>query len=114
MRDIEIIDAGPALVVGAGLAGLFAALKFQVRPVTILAGSPIGSGASSFWAQGGIAAAMGVACLVQPWCLPRHGRSHTAAPDLCKRRPAGVSQRVEPRGHPFRTCPPAIAGGRRP
>ena len=59
MRDIEIIDAGPALVVGAGLAGLFAALKFQVRPVTILAGSPIGSGASSFWAQGGIAAAMG-------------------------------------------------------
>ncbi len=59
MREIEIIDAGPALVVGAGLAGLFAALKFQVRPVTILAGSPIGSGASSFWAQGGIAAAMG-------------------------------------------------------
>ena len=58
MRDIEIIDAGPALVVGAGLAGLFAALKFQVRPVTILAGSPIGSGASSFWAQGGIAAAL--------------------------------------------------------
>lgn len=59
MRDIEVIDAGPALVVGAGLAGLFAALKFKVRPVTILAGSPIGSGASSFWAQGGIAAAMG-------------------------------------------------------
>ncbi|MFT3808927.1 MAG: L-aspartate oxidase [Micropepsaceae bacterium] len=59
MRDIDVIDAGPALVVGAGLAGLFAALKFQVRPVTILAGSPIGSGASSFWAQGGIAAAMG-------------------------------------------------------
>lgn len=59
MRDIEVIDAGPALVVGAGLAGLFAALKFKVRPVTILAGSPIGSGASSFWAQGGIAAALG-------------------------------------------------------
>lgn len=59
MSDIEIIDAGPALVVGAGLAGLFAALKFKVRPVTVLAGSAIGSGASSFWAQGGIAAAMG-------------------------------------------------------
>ncbi len=59
MRDIEVIDAGPALVVGAGLAGLFAALKFAVRPVTILAGSPIGSGASSFWAQGGIAAPLG-------------------------------------------------------
>lgn len=59
MSDHETIDAGPALVVGAGLAGLFAALTFKVRPVTILAGSPIGSGASSFWAQGGIAAAMG-------------------------------------------------------
>jgi L-aspartate oxidase len=59
MSDYEVIDAGPALVVGAGLAGLFAALKFQVRPVTILAGSPIGSNASSAWAQGGIAAAMG-------------------------------------------------------
>ena len=59
MSDIEIIDAGPALVVGAGLAGLFAALKFKVRPVTILAGSPIGSNASSAWAQGGISAAIG-------------------------------------------------------
>ncbi|BCW89583.1 L-aspartate oxidase [Alphaproteobacteria bacterium SO-S41] len=59
MSDYKVIDAGPALVVGAGLAGLFAALKFKVRPVTILAGSPIGSNASSAWAQGGIAAAMG-------------------------------------------------------
>ncbi len=59
MSDVEIIDAGPALVVGAGLAGLFAALTFKVRPVTILTGSPIGSNASSAWAQGGIAAAIG-------------------------------------------------------
>lgn len=59
MTDFETIDAGPALVVGAGLAGLFAALAFKVRPVTILAGSPIGSNASSAWAQGGIAAAVG-------------------------------------------------------
>jgi L-aspartate oxidase len=59
MSKYQIIDAGPALVVGAGLAGLFAALQFKVRPVTILAGSPIGSNASSVWAQGGIAAAMG-------------------------------------------------------
>ena len=59
MTDYEVIDAGPALVVGAGLAGLFAALAFKVRPVTILAGSPLGSNASSAWAQGGIAAAVG-------------------------------------------------------
>lgn len=46
------------LIVGGGLAGLFCALKFAPRPVTILATAPLGSGSSSAWAQGGIAAAM--------------------------------------------------------
>lgn len=47
------------LIVGGGLAGLFCALKLAPRPVTILASAPLGTGASSVWAQGGIAAAMG-------------------------------------------------------
>src|SRR5258706_292090 len=47
------------LIVGGGLAGLFCALRLAPRPVTILAAAPIGEGASSAWAQGGIAAAMG-------------------------------------------------------
>ncbi|MDB5508966.1 MAG: nadB [Hyphomicrobiales bacterium] len=47
------------LIVGGGLAGLFCALKLAPRPVTLLATAPLGSGASSVWAQGGIAAAMG-------------------------------------------------------
>ena len=47
------------LIVGGGLAGLFCALKLAPRPVTIIAAAPLGSGASSAWAQGGIAAAMG-------------------------------------------------------
>ncbi|RMI03855.1 L-aspartate oxidase [Sinorhizobium meliloti] len=46
------------VIVGGGLAGLFCALKLAPRPVTILAAAPIGYGASSAWAQGGIAAAM--------------------------------------------------------
>ena len=45
-------------IVGGGLAGLFCALKLAPRPVTVLAAAPIGEGASSAWAQGGIAAAL--------------------------------------------------------
>ncbi|MBN8920216.1 MAG: FAD-dependent oxidoreductase, partial [Rhizobiales bacterium] len=46
------------LIVGGGLAGLFCALKFAPRPVTIVTVAPLGQGASSVWAQGGVAAAV--------------------------------------------------------
>jgi len=46
------------VIVGAGLAGLFTALKLSPLPVTVIAAAPIGKGASSTWAQGGIAAAI--------------------------------------------------------
>src|SRR5262249_8533256 len=46
------------VIVGGGLAGLFTALRMAPRRVTVLAAAPIGEGASSAWAQGGIAAAM--------------------------------------------------------
>src|SRR5262249_2289339 len=46
------------VIVGGGLAGLFTALRMAPRGVTVLAAAPIGEGASSAWAQGGIAAAM--------------------------------------------------------
>ncbi len=51
--------ADGALIVGAGLAGLFTALKLAPRPVTVLSPKPLGMGASSAWAQGGVAAAIG-------------------------------------------------------
>jgi L-aspartate oxidase len=46
------------VIVGGGLAGLFCALKLSPRPVTIVTTAPIGEGASTAWAQGGIAAAV--------------------------------------------------------
>ncbi len=46
------------IIIGGGLAGLFCALKLAPRPVTVITAAPIGEGASSVWAQGGIAAAV--------------------------------------------------------
>jgi L-aspartate oxidase len=46
------------IIIGGGIAGLFCALKLSPRPVTILTAAAIGEGASSSWAQGGIAAAV--------------------------------------------------------
>ena len=55
----NIIDVGDVLVIGAGLAGLFAALKMAPRQVTVMAAGKRNKGAASKWAQGGIAAALG-------------------------------------------------------
>lgn len=46
------------LIVGAGLAGLFLALRLAPRPCTIISPAPLGQAASSAWAQGGLAAAL--------------------------------------------------------
>ena len=46
------------VIVGAGLAGLFTALKLAPMPVTVVSVSPFGQGGSSVWAQAGIAAAL--------------------------------------------------------
>ena len=50
--------ASPVLVCGAGIAGLWAALKLAPHPVVLLTGAPLGEGAASGWAQGGVAAAL--------------------------------------------------------
>jgi L-aspartate oxidase len=46
------------LIIGAGLAGLFLALRLAPRPCTVISPAPLGKAASSAWAQGGLAAAL--------------------------------------------------------
>ena len=47
------------VIIGAGLAGLSAALALAPMPCILVAPCPLGEGCSSSWAQGGIAAALG-------------------------------------------------------
>lgn len=47
------------VIVGAGVAALSAALALAPYPVLVISPDPLGLGASSAWAQGGVAAAVG-------------------------------------------------------
>ena len=52
---------GPPVIVGAGVAGLSAALALAEHgPVTVISAADLGQQAASAWAQGGVAAAVGV------------------------------------------------------
>lgn len=46
------------VIVGAGLGALYAALTLAPYPVLMISPEVLGEGASSAWAQGGVAAAM--------------------------------------------------------
>jgi L-aspartate oxidase len=54
----ERITLDGVLVIGAGLAGLTAALAAAPRRVLVLSASTLGEGCASSWAQGGMAAAL--------------------------------------------------------
>jgi len=80
LRDHDVTSSGSqaatddVIIIGGGIAGLFCALKLAPHPVTILTAAPIGEGASSSWAQGGIAAAVGASDTVEA-----HARDTIAA-----------------------------------
>ena len=56
--DTQRLKDGSVLIIGAGLAGLFLALKLAPRPCVVVSPAPFGQAASSAWAQGGLAAAL--------------------------------------------------------
>jgi L-aspartate oxidase len=51
--------AGRPVIIGAGVAGLMVALRLAPEPVVLLSKGPLGTGSSSAWAQGGLAASLG-------------------------------------------------------
>ena len=55
---MQTVTTPRVVIVGAGLAAVYAALKLAPHPVVMISPEPLGSGASSAWAQGGVAAAM--------------------------------------------------------
>ena len=54
------IDAGCPVIVGAGLAGLTAAIELSPSPCIVLSAGAVSTGTSTGWAQGGVAAAVGL------------------------------------------------------
>ncbi len=56
--DLHTLD-GRVAIVGAGVAGLMTALRLAPRPVVLVSKTPLGAEASTLWAQGGLAAALG-------------------------------------------------------
>lgn len=55
---MKAIQTDRIVIIGAGLGALYAALRLAPRPVVMISPESLGEGASSAWAQGGVAAAM--------------------------------------------------------
>lgn len=55
---MNIVTTERVIIVGAGLGALYAALDLAPMPVVMISPEILGEGASSAWAQGGVAAAM--------------------------------------------------------
>lgn len=58
---MKTVTTDRVVIVGAGLGALYAALRLAPQPVVLISPETLGEGASSAWAQGGVAAAMDAA-----------------------------------------------------
>lgn len=59
MTTLQRIEANGPIIVGAGLAGLTAAIELSPLPCVVLSAGEVSTGTSTGWAQGGLAAAVG-------------------------------------------------------
>ena len=59
MRPDPKTLSGQPVIIGGGVAGLMTALRLAPEPVVLVSKGPIGTEASSAWAQGGLAASLG-------------------------------------------------------
>jgi len=101
--------AHPLIIVGAGIAGLWTALKAAPMPVVLLTGGPLGMGASTGWAQGGVAAALGPddspALHADDTVKAGAGLVNTQAAQLLAEHGAAEVQALFDLGAPFETEP---------
>ncbi len=58
-RPVRTIDAGGPVIIGAGLAGLSAAVELAPAACVVLSAGELSTGTSTGWAQGGVAASVG-------------------------------------------------------
>src|SRR5271170_800088 len=93
------------LVIGAGLAGLSAALAAAPRKALVLSGAPLGEGCSSAWAQGGMAAALAAddtpALHAADTIAAGAGLCDPTAVDILTREGPGAVRRLAELGAPF-------------
>jgi L-aspartate oxidase len=59
MTAAALTFRGRPVIIGGGVAGLMTALEFAPRPAVVLSKDQLGVEASTLWAQGGLAAALG-------------------------------------------------------
>ena len=93
------------LIVGAGLAGLSAALAAAPRKVMVLSAAPLGEGCASAWAQGGMAAALDpndtAAAHAADTIAAGAGLCDPAAVDILTREGPDAVRRLADLGAPF-------------
>jgi L-aspartate oxidase len=101
--DRTVFDG--VLVIGAGLAGLSAALAAAPRRVLILNPSPLGEACASSWAQGGMAAALGMdddpALHAADTLAAGAGLCEAQAVDILTREGPAAVRRLADLGAPF-------------
>ena len=103
VQDSERFDG--VLIVGAGLAGLSAALACAPRKAMVLSAAPLLQGCSSAWAQGGMAAALAAgddpALHAADTIAAGAGLVDPAMAELLTREGPGAVRRLADLGAPF-------------